>query len=75
MISITRLAVDKTEYSKSIGRSLLADALLKIIQVSNTVDIRGILVYAKNQEAKDFYLKYGFEASLIDEFPVGVLKQ
>ena len=33
------------------------------------------LLEQKNQEAKEFYLKYGFEASLIDEFPVGVLKQ
>lgn len=73
LILIARLAVDKTEQGKGMGRSLLIDALSRAIQVSNIVGIRGVLVHAKDQEAKEFYLKYGFEASPIDEFHLYLL--
>jgi GNAT superfamily N-acetyltransferase len=73
LVLITRLAVDKKEHGRGIGRSLLIDALSRAIQVSDIVGIRGILVHAKDQEAKDFYLKYSFEVSPIDEFHLYLL--
>ncbi len=66
LILITRLAVDLTEQNKGIGYSLLMNALLMSIQVSAKVGVRGIIVHAKDEQAKEFYLKYGFEPSPID---------
>ena len=73
LILITRLAVDLTEQNKGIGYSLLMHALLMSIQVSTKVGVRGIIVHAKDEQAKEFYLKYGFEPSPIDNLHLYML--
>ena len=73
LILITRLAVDLTEQNKGIGYSLLMNALLMSIQVSAKVGVRGIIVHAKDEQAKEFYLKYGFEPSPIDNLHLYML--
>ena len=73
LILITRLAVDITEQNKGIGYSLLQHALLMSIQVSAKVGIRGVIVHAKDEQAKEFYLKYGFEPSPIDKLHLYLL--
>jgi hypothetical protein len=39
------------------------DAGLRVIQVAETIGIRGMLVHALSDEAREFYLKVGFEPS------------
>ena len=73
LILITRLAVDSTEQNKGIGYSLLMHALLMSIQVSAKVGVRGIIGHAKDEQAKEFYLKYGFEPSPIDSLHLYML--
>lgn len=61
-----RLAVDRNWQGRSLGRSLLRDAVLRILQAAEIGGIRAILVHAISEEAKRFYQRYGFMESPID---------
>ncbi len=63
---LARLAVDKSHQKKGLGRALLKDALLRIFSVSDVVGNRAILVHAKDQAAKKWYLNLDFEPSPTD---------
>jgi GNAT superfamily N-acetyltransferase len=63
---IARLAVDKTEQGRGLGADLLMHALFTVVQVAEDLGIRAIEVKAKNDSARRFYSKYGFE-SLLDD--------
>ncbi len=63
---LARLAVDKSHQKKGLERALLKDALLRIFSVSDVVGIRAILVHAKDQAAKKWYLNLDFEPSPTD---------
>ncbi|WP_404790504.1 GNAT family N-acetyltransferase [Altericista sp. CCNU0014] len=63
---IGRLAVDRHWQGKGIGRALLRDAILRILQASEIAGIRAILVHAISEDAKQFYEKCGFKASPVD---------
>jgi GNAT superfamily N-acetyltransferase len=58
-----RLAVESSFQKHGLGRALLRDAALRVIQASEIIGIRGILVHALSPEAKAFYLAFGFEVS------------
>lgn len=58
-----RLAVDLQYQNRKLGSALLKDALLRVLQVSEIVGIRAVLVHAISETAKAFYLKYGFQES------------
>jgi len=57
---IGRLAVDKRYRGKGIGELLLMDALARCAQVSKQVACAAVIVDAKDDTAKRFYIKYGF---------------
>jgi GNAT superfamily N-acetyltransferase len=63
---IGRLAVDEQWEGKGIGSGLLRDAIFRVLQASKIVGIRCILVHAKDEEAKQFYLKHKFKPSPIE---------
>lgn len=63
---LARLAVDKNEQNNRIGSSLLRDALIRIVSAAKSIGGRAILVHAKNDTAKAFYKKFGFEESPVD---------
>jgi GNAT superfamily N-acetyltransferase len=73
IILIARLAVDLTEQGKGLGKALLKDALLRSLSVTENIGARAILVHAKDQQAKQFYEHFGFEASPIDEYHLYLL--
>jgi predicted GNAT family N-acyltransferase len=60
IILIGRLAVDKTMQGKGIGDSLLMDTLSRSVKLSKEVGIFAVVVEAKHDKDKAFYLKYGF---------------
>ncbi|MHC5936434.1 GNAT family N-acetyltransferase [Nostoc sp.] len=62
---IGRLAVDTKWEGQGIGSGLLKDAIIRILSVSQIAGVRCILVHAKDEEAKRFYLKRGFQPSPI----------
>jgi len=61
-----RLAVDTKWEGQGIGSGLLKDAIIRILSVSQIAGVRCILVHAKDEEAKRFYLKRGFQPSPIE---------
>jgi len=63
---LARLAVDRSWQGRSLGRSLLRDAVLRTLQAAEIAGIRAILVHAISEEAKRFYERYGFAASPVD---------
>ncbi len=66
VIILARLAVDQQYQGKGIGRALIRDAGLRIIQAADIVGIRGLIVHALTEEAKQFYEKIGFSPSPIN---------
>jgi GNAT superfamily N-acetyltransferase len=68
VILLARLAVDSTEQGSGLGTALLKDALLRTIQAAEIAGLRAMLVHAKDDSAKRFYEKYGFEPSPIDAY-------
>lgn len=60
---LARLAVDVVHQGKKIGQSLLKDALMRTLQAAEFAGIRAILVQAKDDRARRFYEKFGFEPS------------
>lgn len=63
---LARLAVDRRAQGLGVGRSLCADAAVRVAQAAEIVGIRGILVHAISDEAKSFYLALGFDPSPLD---------
>lgn len=61
-----RLAIHNTMHGQRLGSALLKDALLRTLSVAKNVGIRAILVHAISEDAKRFYLGYGFQVSPID---------
>jgi predicted N-acetyltransferase YhbS len=62
---LARLAVDIRHQGKKIGRGLLKDAVLRTLQAAGIAGIRAIFVHAKDDRARDFYQRFGFEPSPI----------
>jgi GNAT superfamily N-acetyltransferase len=65
---LARLAVDLKYQGQGLGKGLLQQALVKILDASRTIGIRAVLVHAKNQRAADFYSQYGFTPSPTNPF-------
>ena len=66
VLVIARLAVDQSEQGHGIGKGLLKDALLRTLQAADIAGLRAVIVHAKDEQAKAFYLNLGFESSPID---------
>lgn len=57
---IGRLAVDNQSKGKGMGKVLLVDALYRIWNASQVVAAYAVVVDAKDEESKTFYMHYGF---------------
>ncbi|MFZ0745419.1 MAG: GNAT family N-acetyltransferase [Terracidiphilus sp.] len=60
---LARLAVDDHWQGQGVGRALFRDAARRIAYAADVIGIRGIVVHAISEEAKNFYLALGFEPS------------
>ena len=65
-VHIGRLAVDLKFQGKRLGEILLVEALRKAAIASNSVGVYAVDLFALNDKAKAFYLKYGFIEMLDD---------
>ena len=65
-ILLARLAVDQSHQGNGLGRSLLQDAVLRCAHAAEAIGVRVILVHAKHDEARNWYLRFGFEESPTD---------
>ncbi|MFI3156377.1 MAG: GNAT family N-acetyltransferase [Methylococcaceae bacterium] len=66
VVVLGRLAVDRSMHGNGLGRALIRDAGLRVIQAADTLGIRGIIVRALSLEAKAFYERVGFDPSPLD---------
>jgi GNAT superfamily N-acetyltransferase len=65
-ILLARLAVDREHQGAGLGRSLLQDVLLRCVDAAEAIGARVLLVHAKQDTAKAWYIQYGFEESPTD---------
>jgi len=63
---IGQMAVDKSMQGRGLGEKLLMDALSRAVRLAEEVGIFAVRVDASDNQAKQFYLKYGF-VPLLDE--------
>jgi len=74
-----RLAVDREVQGQGLGEFLLMDALERIIRAADLLGIHAVEVFAKDDDAKRFYLKYGFTPLQDDELhlylPIRLVKK
>jgi GNAT superfamily N-acetyltransferase len=68
-----RLAVDACHQGKGLGVTLLQDALHRIEGAADEIGIRAVLVQAIDDQARQFYLKFGFSPSPIDDMRLMLL--
>lgn len=61
VVLLARLAVDHTWQGKGLGPGLLKDAILRVLSAAEGIGVRALLVHAKDDKAKAFYLHYNFE--------------
>jgi predicted N-acetyltransferase YhbS len=60
---LARLAVDCNWQGRGIGRALFRDAARRVAHAADAIGIRGIVVHAISEEAKNFYVALGFDPS------------
>jgi GNAT superfamily N-acetyltransferase len=70
---LARLAVDESVQADGVGAMLLADAMQRTLLVAEETGIRLLLVHAADEDARSFYLHYGFEASPSDPMNLQLL--
>ncbi|UUZ63774.1 GNAT family N-acetyltransferase [Polaromonas sp. P1(28)-13] len=70
---LARLAVDLKHQGVGLGRALLRDALLRTAQAADIAGIRALLVHAKDDAARQWYLNWEFEPSETDSFHLFLL--
>ena len=66
VVVLARLAVCSSVQDQGLARALLADAFERVLQASEQIGVRGILVHAASAATRAFYLHMGFEPSPVD---------
>jgi GNAT superfamily N-acetyltransferase len=57
---LARLAVALGFQGRGLGAALLKDALTRTLQAADIAGIRALVVHAKNEGAKHWYMRFGF---------------
>ena len=73
LMLLARLAVDRQWQGKGVGAGLLKDAMLRTLQAAEIAGIRALAAHAKDGEAKNFYVHFGFLPSPTDPLHLYVL--
>lgn len=72
-VLLARLAVDRKHQRAGVGRSLLQDVMVRCLDAAEAIGARVLLVHAKHEAAKAWYLQYGFEESPTDPLHLLIL--
>ena len=70
---LARLAVDREHQGVGLGKALLKDALKRTVQAADIAGIRALLVHAKDDNARQWYLNWEFEPSASAPFHLFLL--
>jgi len=73
LLLIARLAVDRAEQGKGLGKALLKDALLRCSNVADIAGVRAVAVHAKSNAARSWYEHFDFEPSPTDPYHLFLL--
>jgi GNAT superfamily N-acetyltransferase len=75
VIVLTRLAIHEDYQGNGLGRGLLRDALIRVANAAEEIGVRALLLHAKDDEARDFYLRQvrEFEPSPVDPLQLFLL--
>lgn len=65
-VLLARLAVHEDHQGAGLGQSLLRDVLRRCVAAAESIGARVLLVHAKHDRAKNWYLRFGFEESPTD---------
>lgn len=57
---LARLAVDRRYQKQGLGAALFKNALMAVMSTSQIVAFRAIMVHALDDDAENFYIRYGF---------------
>jgi GNAT superfamily N-acetyltransferase len=60
---LARLAVDRSEQGRGLGKALLKDAFLRVAKAAEIAGLRALLVHAKDDQARAFYRRFDFVVS------------
>jgi GNAT superfamily N-acetyltransferase len=66
VVVLARLAVDRSYQGLGLGRALMQDAGRRVLNAADAIGIRGLLVHALDETAKEFYERLGFDSSPLD---------
>jgi len=66
VLVLARLAVDRSYQGLGLGRALMQDAGRRVLNAADAIGIRGLLVHALDETAKEFYERLGFDSSPLD---------
>jgi GNAT superfamily N-acetyltransferase len=61
VVVLARLAIDRAYQGRGLGRGLFRDAAHRVAHAADSIGIRGIIVHAISEEARNFYLALGFD--------------
>lgn len=70
---LARLCVARSHERRGIGSSMLRSAIVQALQAAEIAGLRAMLVHAKHETARAFYVKFGFEPSPLDPFQLLLL--
>ena len=73
LLLIARLAVDRAEQGRGLGKALLKDALLRCSNVADIAGVRTVVVPAKSDAARSWYEHFDFGASPTDPYHLFLL--
>lgn len=73
VVLLARLAVDRWQQGKGLGKALLFDALSRVEEAADIVGVRAVLVHAIDDAARGFYLHFEFEESPVDPYQLLLL--
>jgi predicted N-acetyltransferase YhbS len=63
VVLLGRLAVDARHQGQHLGRSLLLDAMTRVLEAGQLIGIRALVVHAVDEHGLDWYAQSGFERS------------
>lgn len=63
VVLLGRLAVDRRCQGRRLGRSLLQDAMTRVLQAGELIGVRALLVHAIDDRARAWYAQFGFAPS------------
>lgn len=74
-ILLARLAVDRSEQQRGLGRAMLLEALARSAQAADAIGARLVLVQAKDERVRGFYQHFGFERSPTGDLQLMLLRK